>query len=96
MLFDDELRLSYVNEERKLTENSCTYRFKHMIWERITNREEPPMREEDPNCIRRPWSFFGCFIQKPERKWVWYRDHVPIEQYDVDELLDILEQIAFM
>lgn len=65
--------------------------FKSKIFSRIKAYGEPRITGSDPKCKQMLWSQFGTYIQKPERRWVWFEDRVVLDQFSEDELLKILE-----
>ena len=91
---DYEMRLYWENRRAEAEKRSLQRGFKSKIFSRIKAYGEPPREENDPMCIRRPWSKMGAYIQKPARKWIWFDDSIVLNQFSEDVLLDILESRA--
>lgn len=85
------MRLYWENRRAEAEKRSLQQGFKSKIFFRIKAYGEPRITESDPKCRRILWSKFGTYIQKPERRWVWFEDRVVLDQFSEDELLKILE-----
>ena len=88
---DYEMRLYWERRCADAEKISLRNDFKSKIFSRIKAYGEPRITESDPKCRRMLWSKFGTYIQKPERRWVWFEDSVVLDQFSEDELLKILK-----
>lgn len=91
---DNEMALYWADRREEAARRSERDRFKLNLLIRIESYGDPPFLHADPECIRSPWSKMGAYVQKPRRRWVWFQTLLVLDQFEEDELLDILESRA--